>query len=138
MPDREHRAQEFRAALQKAYHQGGWTVGIDEMYEMQMLGLEPEVIQIYSEGRSERVTCVGGMQRPSWVTRNGVSRWALSQPTHVLGFQVDDTEVETERKILGRAFSDRVKTLKAHQFVYLNQASKAMSIGSAADLERIL
>lgn len=84
------RAAEFRKAIDKAYQQGGWTVAFDELYEMVLLGLEDVLIRIYSEGRSEYVTCIGGTQRPSFITSKGLTRWALSQPTHHFMFQVRD------------------------------------------------
>ena len=136
-PPAEQRAIEFRAAIKRAYKQGGWTVGFDELYEMQMLGLEPDIIQLYSEGRSERVTCIGGMQRPSWVTRNGVSRWAISQPTHLFCFQTDEVERDTLAKILGRRFANELAALRRYEFRYRNQVTGDETIGSLKTLGEV-
>lgn len=130
---RENRAKEFRDAIKRAYGQGGWTVGVDELYEMQLLGLEPELIQLYSEGRSENVTIIGGMQRPSWVTRNGQNRWATSQATHVFGWQIEDEDRATVAKLLGRPFADQVSAVSRYQFAYYNTVSKARSSGTVKD-----
>lgn len=105
---------------------------------MQLLGLEPEIIQLYSEGRSERVSCLGGMQRPSWVTRKGVSRWALSQPTHVFSFQVrDDRDLKIMEEIYGRAYARIVRDLGRYQFAYLNQVNGAVKVGTTQTLTEV-
>lgn len=134
---REKRSNEFRAAIHKAYKQGGWTVGVDELYEMQLLGLEPELIQLYSEGRSENVTIIGGMQRPSWVTRNGQNRWATSQATHIFGWQIEDEDRATVAKLLGRPFADQVSAVGRFQFAYYNTVSKARSSGTVKDWQEV-
>ena len=111
----------------------------DELYELQLLGLEPEIIQLYSEGRSERVTAVGGMQRPSWVTRKGMSRWAISQPTHVVTFQTrDERDLQVIGDIVGRPYASQVRNLKRFEALYLNQASGKTQIISSRSLEGVM
>jgi hypothetical protein len=120
-PGEADRAEQFRLAMRKAFNQGGWTVYFDELYEMQLLGLEPESIRLYSEGRSERVTVVGGMQRPSWIGR-GLARWAISQPVHRIVFQPgDDVDARTLRDLLGRDFVADMEGLRRFQALYRNQ-----------------
>lgn len=137
-PSPERRADEFRKAIKLAYQQGGWTIYFDELYELQMLGLEPEIIQQYSEGRSEGITCVGGMQRPSWVTRKGVSRWAISQVRHLFGFRMtDQRDVEIVAEIVGKDWARQLPHVRRFEFAYLNQATGKTATGSVKTLSEV-
>lgn len=137
-PSPEKRADEFRKAIKLAYKQGGWTIYFDELYELQTLGLEPEIIQQYSEGRSEGITCVGGMQRPAWVTRKGVSRWAISQVRHVFGFRMtDQRDVEIVAEIVGKGWARQLPHIRRFEFAYLNQTTGKTATGNVKTLSEV-
>lgn len=137
-PKPEARADEFYEALVKVYGQGGWTLGIDELYEMQLLGLESNVIQLYSEGRSERVTVIGGLQRPAWVSGHGSARWALGQVRHVFGFGgFDGKDRLTVSDLYGKSFATAIDGLPAHHFAYLDRWNHRIAVGNARKLEEV-
>lgn len=125
----ENRASEFRKAIKKAYSQGGWTLCFDELWEMSNLGLDDAIIQIYSEGRTERVTCVGGTQRPSYISNKGVLRWAMSQPTHHFCFQTrDERDIAKLAEIFGRRFAHSLLAVPRFKALYLNNVTKVTQL----------
>lgn len=131
------REKQFRQAIKKAYSQGGWTIGFDELYELQLLGLESEVIQLYSEGRSERVTCIGGMQRPSFITSKGMIRWAISQPRHVFQFHVEERDRKTTAEIYGKSWLAFTDGLRQFEYAYMDQITGNRATGSVQKLSEV-
>lgn len=123
--------------LERAWRQGGWTVVIDELWYTERLNLRPQIERLLTQGRSENLTAIVGMQRPVFV-----SRFALSQCTHVFSFRVEGRDV----KVMRDAFSERMvpyidvdsdTSIRGHNFVYFNRASRAVAVGDAKKIDRI-
>lgn len=63
-----HQREVFSRALDGAWHQGGWTLVLDEEHWMsEMLKLDQEIAALHHQGRSAGLTLVDGIQRPAWV-----------------------------------------------------------------------
>lgn len=123
--------------LERSWRQGGWTVGIDELWYTERLHLRAYIERLLTQGRSEHLTALLGMQRPVFV-----SRFALSQCTHVFSFRVEGRDT----KVIRDAFSDRMvpyidadspTAIKGHDFVYFNRATRAIAVGNARNIDRI-
>lgn len=81
-PDEQQR--EGLALLRRAWKDGAWTVYVDEEYYVEkQLGLGSAMTMLLTQSRSKGISVVMGMQRPAWV-----SQFALSEPTHVICFQL--------------------------------------------------
>src|SRR5215471_7225455 len=140
-PPPERRADEFRQAIRTAYRQGNWTLAFDELHEMMQLGLEQDLINIYSEGRSEGVTLIGGTQRPTEVTRKGTQRWAFSQLTHLFAFQTrDDRELKTVAEMFGRPFAANLTLQHLPRFKarYLNLVTGKQAVVDLKSFREVL
>ena len=118
-----------------AYSEGGWTVYADEMYYIKHLGLEPEAIKLLTQGRSQRVTAVVGLQRPSWVTR-----FAFSETVHYFSFRLGDRrDVLAMRDITGNAeYAEVLPQLKPYEYAYLDTRIGQVRLGTRETLEDIL
>ncbi len=130
-PPYEMKRFEFARAIAKAWDEGGWTVYFDEAYYVQhTLGLEASMIKLLTQGRSNHISVVLGVQRPAWVTR-----FALSEPDHVFCFHMGD---KRDLKTLGEAISSEleevVPTLKQYEFAYHN---KRTGVTVVADAKRL-
>lgn len=116
---------EIARAMQAVWQQGGWTLYLDELYYIeQQLKLDDPVIQLLSQGRSNNITVVVGMQRPAWVTR-----FALSEPTHIFcGRLGDDRDKSTVKSIIGSEYLDAVMQVTGHDFVWLDKPANEMKV----------
>lgn len=134
-PSLARQGVEFWDAMDMAYREGGWTVYMDEMYWLKHLGIEGKAVILLTQGRSEHVTCVVGVQRPAWVTR-----FAFSETRHFFSFGMnDDRDIVAIREITGsKEFAQEVRGLAPYQFVYLNKATGRMQRGRREDLKEIL
>ena len=118
-----------------AYSEGGWTVYADEMYYIKHLGLEPEAIKLLTQGRSQRVTAVVGLQRPSWVTR-----FAFSETVHYFSFRLGDRrDVLAMRDITGNAdYAEVLPQLKPYEYAYLDTRVGQVRLGNRESLGELL
>lgn len=123
--------------LERSWRQGGWCVVIDELWYTERLNLRPQIERMLTQGRSERITAIVGMQRPVFV-----SRFALSQCTHVFSFRVEGRDV----KVMRDAFSERMvpyidadseTAISGHDFVYYNRPKRAVAVGNAKAMGRV-
>lgn len=125
-PRYERQEPEFRAALERAWKQGGWTVYVDETHHVDgELGLRPLLNRLLTQGRAPgRISVVCGMQRPTTVTR-----FAIGESTHVISFNVEGRDA----KILGEAASPRmakvVEQLPQHHIAWLHVPSRRIWAG---------
>lgn len=136
-PPYEKQAEVGFDILERSWRQGGWTVGIDELWYTERLNLRPQVERLLTQGRSEHLTAMVGMQRPVFV-----SRFALSQCTHVFAFRCEGRDV----KVIRDAFSERLvpyidadspKAISGHDFVYFNRSTRAVTVGNARKLDKV-
>ncbi len=59
---------ETYAALADMYEQGGWTPYFDDLFYLShTLRLKEPLKMLYTQSRSNNITLVGSIQRPSWV-----------------------------------------------------------------------
>lgn len=115
-PPYERQYEEFATALIKAYHQGGWTIYLDELYYLDQLGLSPFIDRILTQGREDKLTIVSGMQRPVKVTR-----FAISQSTHVVSFHLEGRDAKTLADATTPRLEEIVSDLGEHEFVWYKQ-----------------
>lgn len=120
--------------MSMAWTEGGWTVYADEAYYLTSLGLEDSLVKLLTQGRSKAISVVVGMQRPAWV-----SRFALSEPTHVFAFRLGD---KRDLRAISEGVSDdlaqAVPELDQYQFAYYHKVTRRLRTGTAQDLEEIL
>jgi DNA helicase HerA-like ATPase len=139
-PPYEKQAEVGYDVLERAWKMGGWTVVIDELWYTERLGLRGQVERLLTQGRSEGLTAIVGMQRPVFV-----SRFALSQCTHVFSFRVEGRDV----KVMRDAFSDLLvpyisveqryasTAVRGHDFAYFQRPRRIVTTGNAKRIDRI-
>jgi hypothetical protein len=114
-PRYERQYQEFGAALDQVWRQGGWTLGIDEYYYLDYeLKLRLPINRLLTQGREPgKISVVTGMQRPSIV-----SRFALGEATHVICFAVEGRDAKILRDATNQTVADVAATLPRHHFLW--------------------
>lgn len=69
------------------YRRGGYTVYFDDLYYItNTLGLKKAVQMFYTQVRSQNVSIIAALQRPSWVPLE-----AVNQSTYLCMFRINDT-----------------------------------------------
>lgn len=124
---------EVMAAFERAWQQKGWLVAIDELFYVQdYLGIRREVDRLLTQGRSKGLTVMMGMQRPV-----GVTRFGLSQASHVIAFHQDGRDAKTiaESAGLPREVEKRLGVLREHEFLWYSVAERGLFVGRVQDLE---
>lgn len=77
---------EIYTALSEMYGMGGWTIYFDDLfYVSNTLKLKEVVQMLYTQSRSNNITIVSSIQRPSWVPIE-----SLSQSTYVIILKTHD------------------------------------------------
>lgn len=135
-PKYEQQFTEGARMLEKAWQDGGWTVVIDELWYAERIGLGRMIERLLTQGRSKRITVIVGMQRPVQV-----SRFALSQCTHLFTFRTE----KRDGKTLIDAFSEKLRpyvgdgehALGKYQFVYYNRGTRDLAVGQAQHVGRL-
>jgi hypothetical protein len=107
------------------WREGGWCLFIDELYYIQQeLKLTQQVTQLLTQGRSNHISVVIGIQRPAWVTR-----FALSEPSHILCARLGDRrDAKTIKEIIGDSYLTAVEQVAWHKFVWLDKLSAQTEI----------
>lgn len=78
--------KEIFKALSDGYIVGGWTFYVDDAFFVSdTLKLKDLLKMMYTQSRSNNVTLVASLQRPSWIPIE-----VLSQSTHVIVFKIND------------------------------------------------
>ncbi len=115
IPEYDEQAPIFEAVLDKAYKQGGWSVFVDEGFELRRLGLVKQHEKLLTQGRSKGISVVTGVQRPSYV-----SRFTFSESRHVLSFHHEGRDVKVMRDAFGEQHAAAVAGLDdaSHQFAW--------------------
>lgn len=116
---------------------GGWTVVLDELFFIQeKLRLGDYVDDLLTQGRSSGLTLLCGMQRPVKITR-----FALSQATHVFGFSMEGRDAQELGYATSQAMRQAVNELNGerYEFAYFNRMKKRrVIIGRAQTIDRVL
>jgi hypothetical protein len=119
--------------LAKAWDHGSWTIVIDELWFTERLGLKPHVEKLLTQGRSMKISLIVGMQRPAQI-----SRFAISQCTHLFTFRVDGRDLDTIKMATTPRIVPAVKRLEGKNFAYYNRATRQVAIGNARKLGAII
>jgi DNA helicase HerA-like ATPase len=116
-PKYENQRREFQQAYELAWRQGGWTVYVDELfYQSERLHLTEPIERLLTQGRSKNLSVAIGMQRPA-----RVSRFAISESTHVLSFGLEGRDAKELSYATTRAMEDAVRGLPEHWFAWFRR-----------------
>lgn len=133
-PEHSHQMREGYEMLQRVWEQGGWTVVIDELwYVEKLLKLGPMVERLLTQGRSKGISVVVGMQRPAQI-----SRFAISQCTHLFTFRVEGRDLQTIKESTTPRIVEPIAALRGHKFVYYHRGERLVAIGNARTLDRVI
>lgn len=135
-PVYENQLPAFWNALETVWKQGHWTVYFDELFYLNQLKadgyrLGDRIDRLLTQGRSKKITCVMGMQRPVQV-----SRFALSQATHIISFACEGRDIKVLDDVAGEQFAQTVASLKRYEFAWYHVPERAVWRGTAQDLIR--
>jgi len=133
-PQYERSKLEFARALALAWSDGHWCVYLDELYHLEEIGLKTPVIKLLTQGRAKKVSVMLGVQRPAWVTR-----FALSEPTHIFAFQMGDKrDLKALSDGISDSFAAEVARLERYHFAYYNKMTRETRTGTATNLAEVL
>lgn len=137
-PKYEEQGQVGYAMMEKAWKDGGWCVAIDELWYVERLGLKSALERLLTQGRSKHISVVCGMQRPAWV-----SRFALSQCTHLFSFRVERRDSKTlsdafSSKIVPLVDQDSPRAITGHDFAYFHRGKRIVATGNAQNLGKVI
>jgi hypothetical protein len=123
-PKYEDQAREIFYAYKLIYKHGGWTVYNDEeWYLEEELGLTRQINLLLTQGSGKGISMVMSAQRPS-----RISRFCLSQSTHVLCTSVEGRDV----KVLADATTPRiapvVTTLRKYEWAWFNRDTRDIAV----------
>lgn len=120
--------------LTRVWKEGGWTVVIDEEWYVEArLHLTEWVETLLTQGRSKKISVIVGMQRPA-----RVSRFAISQCTHLFTFRVEGRDLQTIKEATTPRIVDPIASLSGHDFAYYNRKQRIVTVGNARRLDRII
>lgn len=133
-PAYERQLVEFWNALEIVWRQEGWAVYLDELFYLSRLKtgsyrLADRIDRLLTQGRSKRITVISGMQRPVQV-----SRFAMSQSTHLIAFRADGRDIKTLEDAGNREWADTVNELKRYEFAWFYRPDRAIFRGRVQDL----
>lgn len=129
-PKYEDQRLEFARLFEKVWKQGAWTVNIDELYQIdELYRLRWFVNRLLTQGRSEHISVVCGMQRPVSVTR-----FALSQAAHVICFAQEGRDLKTVEEATTPRISQAVAQLGRYEFAWYHRKSREIWRGRLQDL----
>ena len=120
VPEYEDQSTTMEAVMDKAYKQGGWTIFVDEGFELRRLGLQKIHEKLLTQGRSKGISVVTGVQRPSYV-----SRFTFSESSHVLSFRHEGRDVKVMKDAYGETHANAVAGLnkKEYEFAWTDVAN---------------
>lgn len=129
-PPFERQRDTIASALDAVWSEGGWTVYVDELYYLsEQLKLGDKVNMLLTQGRSKGITVVNGAQRPVHV-----SRFALSEATHVISFGGDRRDVKTLSEAVDDSFAGEVAKLGRYEFAWYYVPERRTYRGRLQDL----
>jgi hypothetical protein len=118
----------FRHAILDSYRRGNRIIFADEAYSLvNELGLERELITIWSKGRSMNTGLWAATQKPTHVPL-----WMYSQPEHLFLAYDPDRRARERFSEIGGVDPDLVKStvmeLAKHEWLYIHRAQRAMCV----------
>jgi energy-coupling factor transporter ATP-binding protein EcfA2 len=111
----------FKDTLASVYDAEGWTVIPDELRHLsQFLKLQDYLELLWQQGRSLKITVVGGTQRPAHIPLS-----AYNAATHLFLWRDNDEQNLKRIAGIGSEFNPKdiraeVSQLPKHEFLYLN------------------
>lgn len=112
--------QEFAAALDKIWQQGGWTAYLDEVFYLsETLKLGLPIDTLLTQGRSKGISVAGGVQRPVRVTR-----FLLTEATHVCSFRLEGRDAKEFADATSDFVGREVVKLPEHHFVWYRRPDR--------------
>lgn len=122
----EHTAEVHRRAITAMFWDGRWCIAAEELWELTRIGLDPELSQVWSQGRSAGTSLIGATQRPV-----DVPLFAYSQAAHLFMFQNnDERDLDRLRGIGGMrsaTLRDAVEHLQGFDVLYIGTRSRALA-----------
>lgn len=115
-----------RTALRDMFWQGNWCIAAEELHYMSdRLNLDDDLIEIWTQGRSNNVSLIGGTQRPV-----NIPLYAYSQASHLFMFG-DNDEVNLSRLqgiggMSGKGLQQLVRSLPFHDVLYVGTRERAV------------
>lgn len=133
-PEKNQQMRQGYELLTRVWDQGGWTVVIDEEWYLEArLKLTEYVETLLTQGRSKKISVIVGMQRPA-----RVSRFAISQCTHLFSFRVEGRDLQTIKEATTPRIVEPLQSLRGHDFVYYNRPKRLVTTGNARRIDAIL
>jgi DNA helicase HerA-like ATPase len=133
-PRYDRQSREISRAVEHVWQAGNWCIAIDELYYLtDRLRMREPIDRLLTQGRSKRISVVCGMQRPVSITR-----FAISQATHVFTFAVEGRDVKTVSEATTPRIEEMIPTLKRFQYVYYNRKTRSLQVAKAQQLEEVL
>lgn len=123
---RQLQADVHQRALREMFWEGDWCIAAEELlYMCDRLGLSSDLIEIWTQGRSNNVTIIGASQRPV-----DIPLYAYSQATHLFMFG-DNDEVNLRRLqgiggMSGAKLQQLVRTLPFHDVLYIGTRGRQL------------
>lgn len=127
-PKWEDQAREFHAAMGYVFRTHGWTVVLDEAWDVgqlvyradrERIKLKTDIEKLLSQGRSLHISVASGLQRPT-----GVTRWTISQSTHVISFRMEGRDAKELGYATSRFVEDYVANLPEYHFVWYRRPNR--------------
>ena len=132
-PDYERQRAEFSAAFDVVWREGKWCIYCDETYYLEdHVKIGRHIIRMLTQGRSNGITMVLGMQRPAWV-----SRFCLSEPSHLIAFRTEPRDIKTLAETGSDEWAEAVRNLEPFQFAWFYRPSRAVFVGRVQDLTTV-
>lgn len=128
-PEYEKMYREFALAFETVWREGQWCVYIDELFLMHRMHLDWHIDRLITQGRTKGITVVGGMQRPV-----GVSRFPMSQATHLIAFSAENRDAKILRDIGGDKWALAVSRLERFQFAWYYVPERRVKVLRLQDL----
>lgn len=130
-PKYEEQRQQFALAFDRVYKEGGWYLYIDELHGVSQLGgaMKWHIERLLTQGRSLGITVITGLQRPVQV-----SRFALSQSTHLLSFRQEGRDVKTLVEATTPRIKEALSELDRYEFLWYYRPERTWWKGRLRDL----
>jgi energy-coupling factor transporter ATP-binding protein EcfA2 len=104
---------EINRTIETIFKQGGWTLYFDELYRITQLRLSDQIDRLYTQGRTEGITTLSAMQRPSRIPRT-----AIAETKHIISFVLEGRDIKTLAEITNPRFAATVARLDAEKFEF--------------------
>ncbi len=129
-PRRGSEAREFKAAIELVWKQKNQAIYFDEAFHTQkLLKLQPQIEDLMTRGRSLGITVINGLQRPV-----SVSRFCISQSTHVICFSEEGRDAKTVADATSPRMLEAIEQLPRFYFAWFHRHTKQIWTGSLQDL----